>query len=53
METSLQSAASTQLTADQTQEEFAEAAVQRSFGLSTAERPNDAIQDAVCVEGLK
>ena len=39
--------------ADRTPEEFAEVAMQRSFGLSVAERPNDAIQDAICVEGLK
>jgi putative transposase len=39
--------------ADRTPQEFARAAMQRSFGLSAAERPNDPTQDAVCVEGLK
>ena len=39
--------------ADRTPQEFALAARQRSFGHSAAERPNDSIQDAVCVEGLK
>jgi transposase-like protein len=34
-------------------QEFAQAAMQRSFGLSAAERPNDSTQDAVCVERLK
>ncbi|HXM34765.1 MAG TPA: IS3 family transposase [Pyrinomonadaceae bacterium] len=39
--------------ADRTPQEFAQAAMQRSFGLSAAERPNDSTQDAVCVERLK
>jgi len=39
--------------ADRTPQEFARAAMQLSFGLSAAERPNDPTQDAVCVEGLK
>jgi putative transposase len=39
--------------ADRTPQEFAQAAMQRSFGLSAAERANDSAQDAVCVERLK
>ncbi len=39
--------------ADRTPHEFAQAAMQRSFGLSSADRPNDSTQDAVCVESLK
>lgn len=39
--------------ADRTPQEFARAAMQLSFGLSAAEKPNDPTQDAVCVEGLK
>ena len=39
--------------ADRTPHEFAQAARQRSFGLSSADRPNDSTQDAVCVESLK
>jgi putative transposase len=39
--------------ADRTPREFAEAAMQRSFVLSVAERTNDSTQEAVCVEELK
>src|SRR5712692_5466076 len=39
--------------ADRTPQEFARAAMQLSFGLSAAERPNDSTGDTVCVEGLK
>jgi putative transposase len=39
--------------ADRTPQEFALAVMQRSFGLSAAERPNASTQDAVCVERLK
>jgi putative transposase len=39
--------------ADRTPQEFAQAAMQRSFGLSAAESPNDSTQEAVCVESVK
>src|ERR1700685_1254143 len=39
--------------ADQTPQEFAQTAMQRSFVLSAAERTNDSTQDAVCVESFK
>jgi hypothetical protein len=39
--------------ADRTPQEFALAAMQRSFVLSAAERTNDSTHDAVCVEELK
>jgi putative transposase len=39
--------------ADRTPQEFALVVMQRSFGLSAAERPNESTQDAVCVERLK
>jgi putative transposase len=39
--------------ADRTPQEFALAVMQRSFGLSAAERPNESTQDVVCVERLK
>jgi putative transposase len=38
---------------DRTPQEFAQAVMQRSFGLSAAESPSDSTQDAVCVERLK
>ena len=39
--------------ADRTPQEFARAAMQLSFGLSAAERPNDLTQAAVCVARIK
>ncbi len=36
--------------ADRTPQEFALAVMQRSFGLSLEERPNESTQDAVCVD---
>jgi putative transposase len=39
--------------AERTPQEFALVAMQRSFGLSAAERPNESTQDALCVERLK